>query len=244
MGKIVTIGGVTPPLTLNFIDEEIIRLTNKKYPKVLYIPTAGGDNLSYCERYKGIYEGKFGCEFDVLFLVNETPTESEIRDKIFSADIIYVGGGSPAMLMEYFIKFNLNDMLKEAYEKGIVLAGISAGALYLGRHYFETENTEDFKIEGFNNYTKVDCLGFFQFLICPHYNLDGYSEKLDAMIKEYNLPGIAFDNNCAIEFVDNSYRVISTIDTANAYKVYKKETKIIKEVIIKDSNFRNINELI
>ena len=69
MGKIVAIGGVTPPLTLDLIDEEIIRLTGRKNPKVLYVPTAGGDNLDYCEFFKGIYEGRFGCDVDVLFLV-------------------------------------------------------------------------------------------------------------------------------------------------------------------------------
>jgi dipeptidase E len=56
MGKIVGIGGVTPPSTLDLIDEEIIRLTKKKNPKVLYIPTAGGDNLDYCKLFKSIKE--------------------------------------------------------------------------------------------------------------------------------------------------------------------------------------------
>jgi hypothetical protein len=93
MGKIVTIGEVNPPSSLDLIDKEIIKLTNKKYPKILYVPTAGGDNLGYCDFYREIYEGRFGCEMDVLFLINETPTEKEIREKIFSSDIIYVGGG-------------------------------------------------------------------------------------------------------------------------------------------------------
>ncbi len=67
MGKIVAIGGVTPPLTLDLIDREIIGLTEKKNPKVLYLPTAGGDDLDYCNFFKSIYEDKFGCEVDLLF---------------------------------------------------------------------------------------------------------------------------------------------------------------------------------
>jgi dipeptidase E len=236
MGKFVAIGGVTPPSSLDLIDEEIIKLTNKKYPKVLYIPTAGGDNLNYCKFYKEIYEGKFGCKLDVLFLIKERPTENKIREKIFSSDIIYIGGGSVSRLIEYFIKFNLNNILKEAYDNGIVLAGISAGAICFGKHYFETEGVSDYK--------KVDCLSFYEFLICPHYNLDGYSEKLDYMIKEYELVGIALDNDCAIEFVGNTYRVIATKDNAYAYKVIKKGTKIIKEIILKDSIFRSMDELV
>jgi dipeptidase E len=175
--------------------------------------------------------------------VRETPTENEIREKVFSSDIIYVEGGSISRLMSYFKRFSMDKILKEAYEKGIVLAGKSAGALCWGRCYFESENTEDFQIDGFNNYIEVECLKFLKLLIYPHYNLEGYSEKLDAMIKTYDLVGIAFDNNCAIEFVDESYRIISTNDGANAYKVYKNGTKINKEVILRISNFRDINEL-
>ena len=243
MGKIVAIGGVTPPLTLDLIDAEIIRLTNKKNPKILYVPTAGGDDLNYCEFFKGIYEGKLGCKLDILFLVREKPTENEIREKVFSSDIVYIEGGDISRLIEYFKRFSMNKILNEAYEKGIVLAGKSAGALCWGRYYFESENTEDFRIDGFSDYIEIECLKFLELIICPHYNLEGYSEKLEAMIMTYDFVGIALDNNSAIEFIDDSYRIISTIDSANAYKVYKKETKINKEVILKGSDFRDINEL-
>jgi dipeptidase E len=239
LGKIVAIGGVTPPSTLDLIDEEIIRLTNKKSPKVLYIPTAGGDDLEYCKFFKGIYEGKFGCNLDVLFLIRETPTENEIREKVFSSDIIYVDGGSESRLMNYFKRFNMDKILKEAYEKGLVLAGKSAGAICWGKYDKEFKDT--------NNYIKINCLNFLEFVFCPHYNLDEfiteYGDEFDNMIKEYDLVGIGIDNDCAIEFINDSYRVIASNDNANAYKVYKERTEIVKEVILKDSNFRSINEL-
>jgi dipeptidase E len=245
MGKIVAIGGVTPPSSLDLIDEEIIKLTNKKHPKILYVPTAGGDNLGYCEFYRGIYEGRFGCKMDVLFLINEEPSLEEIREKIFSSDIIYVGGGSVVKLIKVLEKFKVISMIKEAYEKGIVFAGISAGALCWGMNYFDSEFTAGFKtIEGFSEYTKEDCMKFLPFIICPHYNLDGYKEKMDLMIQEYKHSGIAIDNNCAVQFVDGKYRVIATKEEANAYKVYKKGTKIVREAIIKHEEFRPVEELL
>jgi dipeptidase E len=243
MVKIVAIGGVTPPLTLDLIDEEIIRLTGKKTPKVLYVPTAGGDNLDYCEFFKGIYEGRFGCRVDVLFLVREAPTENQIREKVFSSDIVYVEGGSIARLMDYFKRFGLSEILKEAYEKGIVLAGKSAGALCWGSCYFESDNTEDFQNEGFKDYIEVECLKFLEFIICPHYNLNGYSEKMDAMIKKHDILGIAIDNDCAIEFVGNSYRIISTCKNANAYKIFKEEMSLKKQLVQKSAAFTDLNEL-
>jgi dipeptidase E len=196
MGKIVAIGGVTPPLTLDRIDEEIIRLTGRKNPKVLYIPTAGGDDLRYCEFFKGIYEGRFGCKMDVLFLVRETPTEDEIKEKIFSSDIIYIDGGSQSRLISYFRRFKVDEFLKEAYKKDIVFAGKSAGAICWGKHYFDNESAEDFLVNGFDDYKEIVCLGFLNFIICPHYNMPGYKEKHIAMIKPYNYVGIGIDNDC------------------------------------------------
>jgi|GEM_PF-166487 len=243
MGKIVAIGGVTPPSTLDLIDKEIIKLTKRKNPKVLYVPTAGGDNLDYCKFFKGIYEGQFECKVDILFLVRETPTIEEVREKVFSADIIYIDGGSISRLMSYFKKFNMNNFLREAYEKDIVLAGKSAGGLCFGEYYYENDNTEDFKIPGFNNYIEVECLSFLNFIICPHYNLTGYSEKLEAMLKGRDVVGIALENNCAIEIIDEEYRIISTKDDANGYIVTENGTNIMKKVIMKDKKYRSINEL-
>lgn len=245
MGKIVAIGGVTPPSSLDLIDEEIIKLTNKKYPKMLYVPTAGGDNQGYCDFYRGIYEGRFGCTMDVLFLINENPTEEEIREKIFSSDIIYVGGGSVVTLMEYLEKFDVIHMFKEAYNKGIVFAGISAGGLCWGMKYFDCEYNEGFKnIEGFSDYRVAECMGFLPFTICPHYNLEGRPEKLELMVEEFGLVGIGIDNNCAIQFVDGEYRVIATKEEANAYRILKKGNEMVREIIAKDAEFKPIGELL
>lgn len=244
MGKIVGIGGVTPPLTLYLIDKEIIALTSKKNPKVLYVPTAGGDNLGYCDFFKSIYEGKFHCKVEVLFLVRETPTEDEIQEKVFTSDIIYVEGGDVLRLIDYFKKFNMHKILKEAYEREIVLAGKSAGALCWGKYFFAEDETENLKGDRGNDYIKVECLNFLDFVICPHYNLEGSTDIIEAMLNEQDVIGIGIDNDCAIEFVNNKYRVIATNINSNVYKVYKKGTEIQNEVIMKDCNFESINKLV
>ena len=77
------------------IDRETIRLSNKKNPKFLFIPTASSDSERYWEHVQE-YFGKFlKCKTDVLFLIKEQPSKAQIRRKILSADIVYVGGGTP-----------------------------------------------------------------------------------------------------------------------------------------------------
>ncbi len=244
MKKFVLVSGVDPNTNLDIIDEEIIRITGKSNPKMIFIPVASGDSISYCDRYKNIYEGKFKCSMDILYLFEQSPEELEIRDKVLTSDIIYIGGGPTIRLMEYFNKFNMKDILMEAVEKGIVLAGISAGSICLGKHYFYTEEPRDFAVEGFNDYVKVDCLGFFDFLICPHYNLEGYSERINAMVKEYRMLGIALDNNCALEIIEDTYRIITCKEGAKAYTLHLKEGELIKEIIENRSEFKDIKKLI
>ncbi len=63
-------------------------------------------------------------------------------------------------------------------------------------------------------------------------------------MREQDGIGIGIDNNCALEIVNGYYRVIATHENANAYKVYKKKTRIKKEIISKNHNFKSINTLI
>lgn len=145
--------------------------------------------------------------------------------------------------MECFNKFNMKDILTEAIEKGIVLAGISAGSICLGKYYFYEEEAKNFAVNGFEDFVRVDCLGFFNFLIFPHNNLEDYSQMINAMIKKYKILGIALDNNCAIEIVDDTYRIITSKEGAKAYAFYLKEGELVKKLIEKKYDFNNIKQL-
>ena len=243
MKKFVLVSGVDPNTNLDFIDEKIIRITGKSNPKILFIPTASEDDINYCNRYKNIYEDKFKCSLDVLYLFTQSPKEQEIRDKIFTSDIVYVGGGSTVRLMECFNKFNMKDILTEAIEKGIVLAGISAASICLGKHYFYEEEPKNFEADGFEYFVKVDCLDFFNFIIFPHNNLEDYSEMINAMVKKYKILGIALDNNCALEIVDDTYRIITSKGGVKAYAFYLKEGELVKKIIEEKYEFNDIKQL-
>jgi dipeptidase E len=111
------------------IDREIIRLSNKEHPRILFVPTASSDSARHWQRFLE-YFGKFlKCKADVLFLVNEPPSARQIERKILAADIVYVGGGNTLFMMRVWRRLGVDKVLKAAYEYGIVLAGISAGAI-------------------------------------------------------------------------------------------------------------------
>ena len=93
MGKIAAIGGG------RYSDGEItsfagiIRsLSDAKKPKMLFLPTAGRDNIDGDEFMLDAFKDS-GCETDILFLTDETLSEEQIQSAILGADIIYAGGG-------------------------------------------------------------------------------------------------------------------------------------------------------
>ena len=52
-----------------------------------------------------------------------------LRELVLSQDAIYVGGGSLRNLLALWREHDLDALLREAWEAGIVLAGLSAGAM-------------------------------------------------------------------------------------------------------------------
>jgi len=223
--KIVAIGGGrTRDSETLAIDKEIIRLTQKKHPKLLFIPTAISDSEDY---YKGIdtyYGKKLGCKTDALYLLKNTSSPKEIRNKILGADIIYVGGGNTLKMMKIWRRLGVDKLLKKAWLNGIVLCGISAGSIC----WFESGHSDSMSFYNPKKwkYINVHGLGFIKGIHCPHYN----SQTLDVprkthfreMIQRIGGMGIAIDNNCAIEFIDDRYRVITSNKSAKAFRKMEK----------------------
>lgn len=247
MKKIIAIGGGEIgkpgfPIETASIDKEIIRLADKKNPVLLFIPTASGDAEGYFDTVQKYFGKKLGCKVEVLYLLKEKNTPKQIKDKIFSADIVYIGGGNTLKLMKALRKFGVDDVLKQAYKKGIVMSGISAGAICWFRH----GNSETRKIKNAEiPLTKVSGMNIFPILLCPHYDFQkDRRPDLKRMMKRSSGVAIAIDDCCAIEIINDTYRIISSKDSANAYKVYWSKGKFNEILIKKEKGFLPVSELL
>lgn len=247
MKKIVAMGGgeIGRPgysIETTQIDKEIIRLTGKKNPKLLFIPTASLDSESYYEIVKKYFGKKLGCKVDVLYLIKEKPSRKEIEKKVFGSDIVYVGGGDTLKMMQVWKKNGVDKILKQAHEKGIVLSGLSAGSIC----WFKWGNSDSKKLANPNaDSIKVSGLGFINALHCPHYDIEK-NRKVDLkkMMKKTSGVAIAIDNCCAIEIINDEYRIISSKPSAKAYKVYWKGGKYYEEIIKKEKDFKLLKDLL
>lgn len=243
MGKIVAIGGgdLRKGETL-LIDKRIIELSERKKPNMLFIPTAGSDSESYYKCFKKYFETNFNCVVDVLFLIREKPLKKEIQNKILSADIIYVGGGNTLKMMMIWRRLGVDEFLNQAYKKGTVLCGNSAGA----NCWFKYCSSDARKFtSGSDELIKVRCLDFVNALFCPHYSEEKNRVKsLKDLMKRTSGIGIGVDESCALEIIDGTYKVISNNETVNIYKVYWKYGKYYKEVVEKSEKHKSLKKLL
>ena len=228
------------------IDREIIRLANRKNPKLLFIPTASSDSESYWKHVREYFGRFLKCKTDVLFLIKEQLSKEQIRKKILSADIIYVGGGNTLLMMRLWRRMGVDKLLKSAYENGTVLSGISAGSIC----WFDSGHSDSMSFYNPRKwkYINVRGLGLIKGIHCPHYN--GMTRGIPRrkhfrdMIRKIGGMGIAVENNCAIEFIDGCFfRVLSSKDYPRAYSVYKSGGEVVARQIHQQKQLAPVESL-
>jgi dipeptidase E len=215
MKAIIPIGGgeISLKSTLK-IDEYIVSLLNKETKKVLFIPTASGDMVSYIEKFKAYYES-LGCEVDTL-LLSQTQNDNLIRSKIFSSDIIYIGGGNTARMMRIFKRNKVNEYLLMAYEKGIILTGLSAGAMaYFTNGYSDSNRSTNPEA----SLCLVKCLNIIPYCFCPHYN-EEERKSFDEFVISKGFNGLALEDDVALVYIDDEIKgVIKANENNEGYYI-------------------------
>ncbi len=223
------------------IYEEIVRLANTDDPRILSIPTAGGDNPGSRKYFRNFFRDRFGFITDELLVASQTPSDQEISEKILTADIIYVGGGRTLMMMNRWRELGIDQLLKTAYEKGTVLSGTSAGA----NCWFEYGYSDSMKYINPSHwsYILVKGLGLINGIYCPHFDDEDRARSFMEMIgRSNNIVGFA-QANTALMVKDRQYKVISPDPADAAFKLCKKEGKVVKDRIEQSEDFAPLASL-
>ncbi|HSG01933.1 MAG TPA: peptidase E [Vicinamibacterales bacterium] len=201
-------------------------LTGKRRPKVCYLPTASADSPS------GIISFYRNCApLDVEPSHQESfiasTRQSRGWDEVFlSVDAIVVSGGNTLNQQAIWRAQGIDVVLRQAWDRGIVLGGASAGSLC----WFEEGTTDSRPKE----LTKVECLGFLRGSHSPHYDAEpGRRPLYERLIGSGEMkPGYACDNNAGIYFEDNEVRrVVATRPGAKVYYVSLVSGRIAERVL-------------
>lgn len=222
--NIVAIGGGGFGRSLGSLEIEkyIISLIRKKRPKVCFIPTASGDSSLYKLNFYRAFS-KLDCIASHIDFFSRT---ENLEQKVLTQDIIYVGGGNTKSMLAVWKEWNLDKILQNAYKKGIVMSGVSAGAIC----WFDKGITDSFAKE----LTIIDCLGIVDGIACPHFDEEREREPYvnDVIKREIIKSCICIEGNCALHIKNNSE--YSSIDFGNGKKCFRvsKENNNLKKEIL------------
>lgn len=199
MRKIIAIGGgeLRERTTLQ-IDEYIAKLAKEhageNRANALFIPTASHDYMPYYNTFHKVYTGVFNIKTDVALTVFKEPDMEKMQAKFDKADVIYVGGGDTVFMIESWKKSGLLRLLQEAYERGVIIAGLSAGAIC----WFSDIYTDSTLVNGDERYSMFQGLNWIKGVISPH-----YGERMLDFDKI-----VCYNYDCAYGLEDNSALVI------------------------------------
>jgi peptidase E len=207
------------------LDEYLRGLTGLDRPKVCFIPTASGDNDAYISRFFGAFDPE---RWTPTYLPLFHRNTRDLRALLLSQDAIYVGGGNTAAMLAIWRQHGVDVILREAWEQGILLCGVSAGA----NCWFEACSTDSF---GLDLDPLTDGLGFLPGSFCPHY--DGEVRRrptLTDFITNDRLPsGWAADNHAALRFEGTEFvEAVASKPAAKAYRVTRGANEAFEEMPI------------
>ena len=210
---VVAIGGgmMMPREAIPFHVKYAIELSGKRAPRLCVLNQAVGDDPAYYLRF---YDRLANSPAEVRHLsLFPMPNVPDPEDFLLSQDIIFVGGGSVANMVAVWKVHGIDQILRKAWQAGIVLAGSSAGGIC----WFEGGTTDSFgaKLRAYH-----DGLGILSGSFCPHY--DGESDRRPTyqrlIAQGQVVDGLACDDSAAAHFIDGQlHQVISSRPKARGY---------------------------
>jgi len=135
---------------------------------------------------------------------------------------------------------NFDKILIDAINNGKVISGISAGACC----YFKSCNSDSLG----DNFESVDCLNIYNAHFTPHLNELNRYESSKLQLKENNLVGIMLTNSCALEIIDDKYRLITSksndINYPYGIKAYWNNNEYYEIKIEEKEEFKELKKLL
>jgi dipeptidase E len=200
------------------IDAFILSLVAKPKPRICLISTPSGDHPEHIEKFYAAFNAK-NCEPSHLAFFRQPMPGSiplaNLHERVLGQDIIFVGGGNTKSALGVWREWGLDQTLKSAYENGVLLTGMSAGAMC----WFEAGLTDSFWGAG---YRPLACLGLLKGGCGVHYRSDSArQERLRAAIEVGAIPAsVAIDDYAAVLYEDGAVsRVLSWRAGATAFAV-------------------------
>ena len=214
-------GGSLAEKTTASIDKFIADLAKKragdKRAVGVFIGTASHDSMPYFNTFRKTYTSDFNIKADCVLSVYGEMNEEKIKSKFEKADLIYIGGGDTLFMLDWWKQKGIFDLVLDAYNRGVIIAGLSAGAIF----WFENMYTDSQFLNGNDNYkySLKKGIGLLNGLMCPHYN-ERKDDFDNAFMNSSFETAFALEDNSALVFVNGTFEK-SLSSSGKAFKIVK-----------------------
>ena len=206
----------------------------------LFLPTASHDFMPYYNTFHKVYTGVFDIKTDVALCVFKDADLARMREKFEKADMIYAGGGDTVFMIEQWKKSGLLPLIREAYERGVVICGLSAGAIcWFSDMYTDSATAAGLAgtvaavsvgtaSENAEKYSMFPGLGWIKGKISPHYG--ARMVDFDKILCYNNGSAYGLEDNSAILIENETVRgAISSGGTA--WKIESADGELKKSAV-------------
>jgi peptidase E len=223
MRQVVAMGGGGFLMGDPMLDRFAVDLTRAARPRIAFLPTASGDAASSIAAFFEAFPAR-AFEPSVLRLIDREV--ADIGSFLGEQDLVYVGGGNTAVMLAAWRVHGVDVALRAAWEAGVVMAGVSAGA----NCWFEACTTDSFGLGRAD--PLADGLGFVPGSFTPHY--DGEPARrpaVQALVGSGALPdGFACDDFAAVHVVDGVVaEAVASRPGARAYRVERSASGVAED---------------
>ena len=225
--RILAIGGASlgPTSTDWPLHQYLLDLSGQERPRICFVGAASGEDASdragfyatFARRAEATHLDLFGRRID------------DIEAFLLDQDVIYVGGGNTANMLAIWRVHGVDKALRTAWERGVVLAGWSAGAMC----WFEGGLTDSF---GPNLAPMRDGLKILAGSFCPHYDAESLRRpRYEELVGSGALQdGFASDDGVGLLFEGRSFvEAVASLPGQHAYRVERRRGSTAEETQIR-----------
>ena len=195
------------------LDDYVLGLPGTERPRVCFVPTASGDADHYVVRFYRAFSPA-RCEPSHVSLFRRDRGARDPAEHLLDQDIIYVGGGNVTSLLGVWRAHGLDEVLAEAWRRGTVLCGVSAGSLC----WFDSAVT---MYDTSRPPAPLAGIGLLPYSNCVH--VDAEPRRLEAhrdLVAAGMCAGYAAEDGAALHFTGTTLeRVVTSRPAAKAYAV-------------------------
>jgi dipeptidase E len=207
-------GGFSMEKDSSLLDDYVLSLADAPRPRVCFLPTASGDADHYVVRFYRRFSPACEASHVSLFRRDQGTggVEDDLATHLLAQDLIYVGGGNVVSMLGAWRAHGLDEVLSEAWRKGIVLCGPSAGSLC----WFEQA------LSAFHGAPRsVRGLGLLPYSNCVHYDAEpARRAEYHRFVGEGMRTGFAVEDGVALHFRGTRLeQVVSSRPDGHAYLV-------------------------